>query len=130
MELTKEEAAKRSGGNRFFASVAEELRQDFMQEGQMFFQQGVKARWDIEWNSDIGGEALLLRVEAEGEEEEAALRPCMAGKEQGLSLSVGSWNAASYTIDLYGNRTSEFTALQVCRLACVALFGLENRRSY
>lgn len=129
MELTREEAAERSGGNRFFAAVADELLQDFMQEGQMFFQQGVRARWDIEWDDSAGGEAVLLRVEAEGEGE-VAIRPFMSGRVQAISVSVGSGEAASYTADFYGDRMSEFTALQVARLACVALFGVENRRSY
>lgn len=129
MELTKEEAARESGGNRFFASVAFELREDFCKEGQRFYGQGVNARWDFLWNDFLHKGEPALAVEKEGGLPGVLVVPKRIGEygSFGIAILVSSGDGYIYS-DLYQDRVSEYKALEVCRLVCIARFGVVSWR--
>ena len=130
MELTEKEVAEINGGNWFFASVADSLRQDIMEEGQMFYKQGAIASWEEGVSPFTGEREVALRIE--GEEPNGdyiGIFPMLAGGEFGLQVLAGRQGSV-YAVSLFKDSASAFTALEVSRLACVAKFGLENRRAY
>lgn len=132
MDFTREEVAERNGGNRFFAAVAEELRQDFCQEGQHFYGQGVEAEWDTIWNGCLGMEETVLNVRDAGAvvyEGGVSILPCRRGEGGAFGVTILASNGGgSFFSDIYEDRVSEFKALELCRLACVARFGVMPRR--
>lgn len=134
MELTREEVAERNGGNRFFAAVAEELMLDFCQEGQHFYGQGVDAKWGVIWNGFLGKEEVTLNVmEAASSVYNGgvSLLPCRRGEEGAFGVTILASNGGgSFLSDLYEDKVSECKALEICRLACVARFGVMPKRSY
>lgn len=118
MELSKEEAAAMCGGNRFFASVAFELREDFMREGMKFFGQGAEAEWEE------GACGLLLRVSGGGKQGgDVVLYPLHTCLGPGITIEASS-GLGSYGFDLRDDRVSEFTAIEAARTVCVARFSL------
>ena len=130
MELTKKEVARINGGNWFFANVADSLRQDLMEEGQMFFGQGVKASWQESNNPLTREMEVALRIESEKPHEGGiGIFPMFAGGEFGLQV-LASRHGSVYAVSFFKDKASEFTALETARLVCVARFGLENRREY
>ena len=134
MELAREEVAERNGGNRFFAAVAEELMLDFHQEGQYFYGQGVEAKWDAIWNAFLGREEVVLNVKESKPtvyDGGVSLIPCRRGEEGAFGVTILASNGGgSFFVDLYEDKLSEYKALEVCRLVCVARFGVAPRRSY
>lgn len=134
MVLTREEVADRNDGNRFFAAVAEELMLDFNQEGQYFYGQGVEAKWDVLWDSFFGVEEIVLNVKGANPtvyDGGVSLIPCRKGKEGAFGVTILVLNGGgSFSVNLYKDDVSEFDALAVCRLVCVARFGVAPMRSY
>ena len=134
MELAREEVAERNGGNRFFAAVAEELMLDFHQEGQCFYGQGVEAKWDTIWNGFLGREEVVLNVKEVNPtvyDGGVSLIPCRKGEDGAFGITILVSNGeGSLSSDIYKDGVSEYKALEVCRLVCVARFGVAPRRSY
>lgn len=126
MEMTREEVAKINGGNFFFAAVADELRNDFMQEGMRFCGQGAEASWRESVNLFTKEKQAVLRIEMEGSGARVVLCPSKVDAAFGLQVLV-SRGQASYCAGFYSDCLSEYQALEACRLVCVAAFGVEYR---
>ncbi len=128
MSVSREDISLANGGNRYFADVAWELYEDFMREEQPFYGQGVEAVWEASANPFSGKEETILRVRRMSDGVgDVALAPAFNGKAHGVY--VMSRNGGEFHgIDLYGDRVSEFKALEVARTVCVARYGVEYRR--
>lgn len=124
MELTRDEAAELTGGNRFFADVAAALWHDFNGEGQRFFGQGVEAAWRKELDLFTKEQRIVLAVGNGDGNGGIRVSPVTRG-DGSFGLEIYARNGDGWKeVELLKRRTDEFYALETCRLACIARFGL------
>lgn len=124
MELTEREVADMTGGNGFFAAVAFNLRDDFRREGRPFFGKGVEAVWRRELNLFTKEERVVLAIGNGDGNGGIRVSPVTRG-DGSLGLEIYCRNGEGWKeIELLKRRTDEFYALETCRLACIARFGL------
>lgn len=123
--------AEEAGGNRFFADVADTLREDFMDEFQMFYRQGVKAQWDVSENIHTKETVPILRVFTDEsmacETGGVVIAPSKVAGISALQILVSN-RGADYRVELVADSVSVFRALEIARAICVARFAVENRR--
>ena len=125
MEMTRKEVARINGGNSYFAAVADELKNDFMQEGMRFCGQGAEASWREAVNLFTKERQVTLRVEMKLSGAKIVLFPSRVEDDFGLQLLAGRGKGI-YCAGLYSSSVPEHQALEICRLACVAAFGVES----
>ena len=127
----RDSKAEEAGGNRFFADVADTLREDFMDEGMMFYGQGVKAEWAESADIRTGKTSPMLRISMEDsmsvETGGVAIAPSNVAGISALQILVSNMGA-DYRVELAADRVSAFRAVEVARAICVALFGVKDRR--
>ena len=127
----RDRKAEEAGGNRFFADVADAMREDFMDEGMMFHRQGVKAERDASANIYTGETVPILRVRREDdmpvETGGVVIAPSKVAGISALQILVSSMGA-NYRVELAADCLSAFRALEIARAICVARFGVEDRR--
>ena len=127
----RDRKVEEAGGNRFFADVADTLREDFMDEGMMFYRQGVKAEWDASANIYTGETAPILRVRREDGMPAGTggvvIAPSKVAGVNALQILVSNMGA-NYRVELAADCVSAFRALEIARAICVARFGVEDRR--
>ena len=124
MELTEREIADMTGGNRFFAAVAFNLRDDFCREGMPFYGQGVEAAWRRELDLYTKEERLVLAIGNGDGNGGIRVSPVTRG-DGSLGLEIYCRNGEGWKeIELLKRRTDVCYALETVRLVCVARFGL------
>ena len=132
MEYSREHIVETNRGNAWFADVAEALMDDFMEEMHKFCHQGVRANWERGVNLYTREDEIRLRVEREEGYacgDSILLVPSEVAGVHGLQLLVKK-GLGTYCTGLYRDEMDALHALEVCRLACVAAFGIEDRRQY
>ena len=130
MNFSREEVARINGDNRFFADVADTLREDFMDEGQKFYHQCVKAQWEESVNLFTRAPEIILRVEVEDDMPPeiggVVLMPAACAGIDGIQAIVRKGDGY-YSTFLFRDEVSDYRALETVRALCVARFGVENR---